>query len=256
MSSIYDKILKNQQNGRIAALCLIVNTKGATPRKSGAKMLVYDDGAIDGTIGGGTLEKAVIEDALEVIEKNEPNFYKHDLLHQHAMCCGGTVQVYIEPIMKPQRLYIFGAGHTGKALAKYACDLGFEVYVIDDRKEYLDEIRIDGVNKMNLPYEKALQALPFDDKCYVSIMTYKHEYDRDILAFCIKQPHAYLGMIGSKRKVEVTKKSFIDAGIATDLELKDVDMPMGRDLNADGPEEIAISIAGRLIEIKNKVHNE
>jgi len=249
--NIYDEILKQSSNSDKAALCIIVQTKGSTPRKVGAKMIVKEDGSITGTIGGGNLEKKVIENALKQLNENEPKLYKHDLLHQHSMCCGGSVEVYIEPIQKMKKLYIFGAGHTGNALANLAKGLSFDTYVIDDRKEYLDEMKVEGVNKMNLDYKKVLPSLPFDNDTFIVIMTYEHAYDRDILAYCIKQPHAYLGMIGSKRKVEITKKMFKEGKLASKTELDAVDMPMGMNINADGPEEIAVSIMAKLISVKN-----
>ncbi len=234
-----------------SAICIIVGTKGSTPRKVGAKMLVNKGGRTYGSIGGGALEKKVIENALIVIEKNEPKTFRHDLLHQHNMCCGGTIDVYIEPILKKNKLYIFGAGHIGQALAKYAIDINFEIFVIDNRKEYIDQLNLKDVNKMNLDFEQALNILPFDEQTYVAIMTYSHPIDRTILAFCIKQKRAYLGMIGSTRKVEMTKKIFIEAGTATAEELKTVDMPMGIDIKSDSPNEIAISILAKLIETKH-----
>ncbi len=235
------------------ALCIIVATKGSTPRKVGAKMLVSKNKTILGTIGGGALEKKVIENAIQVIEKNKPQTFRHDLLHQHNMCCGGTVDIYIEPIMKKNKLYIFGAGHTGQALARYALDMNFEVVVIDDRKEYIDQIKIPEINKMHLDFEQALSLLPFDEQTYVAILTYSHPIDRTILAFCIKKKHAYLGMIGSLRKVEMTKKMFAEGGIATLEELDAVDMPMGIDIKGESPNEIAISIIAKLIETKQTI---
>ncbi len=243
-----NKISKSKTNG---ALCTIVQTKGSTPRKVGSKMIVTEDGKILGSIGGGNLEKKVIENALYQINKNEAKLYKHDLLHQHSMCCGGVVDIYIEPIKKVNRLYIFGSGHTGKALAKCAIDLDFDIYVIDNRKEQLDDLDSDEINKMNLDYKKVLPSLPFDNNTYVVIMTYEHSYDRDILSYCIKKPHAYIGMIGSKRKIEVTKKNFIEGKLATKKELENLDMPIGLNIKAKQPEEIAISILAKLIEVKN-----
>ena len=231
--------------------CTIVETKGSTPRKVGAKMLVFEDGSIQGTIGGGNLEKKVIENALEQIKAGKPKLFKHDLLHQHNMCCGGTMLIYIEPIMEKHKLFIFGSGHTGAALAKYASDMDFEIYVIDDRKEYLNAITTEGINKFNISYKEALPTLPFDERTYVCIMTYEHSHDRDILSFCIKQPNAYLGMIGSQRKVELTKKMFIEGAIGTPEELTRIDMPMGLSIDAEGPNEIAISILAKLIALKN-----
>jgi xanthine dehydrogenase accessory factor len=152
--------------------------------------------------------------------------------------------------MKKNKLYIFGAGHTGQALAKYAIDMDFETVVIDDRKEYLDQISQPEINKMPLDFSQALTLLPFDEQTFVAIMSYDHAIDRNILAYCIKKPHAYLGMIGSSRKVELTKKMFSEAGIATAEELNSVDMPMGIDIKSESPEEIAISILAKLIETK------
>ena len=252
VESIFEKISKAQKNNSDVALCIIVNTKGSTPREEGAKMLVYPDGNIAGTIGGGDLEKNVIANALAVLKTRKPAVFKHDLLHQHNMCCGGSVEIYIEPIMKKNKLYIFGAGHTGQALAKFAHQFNFETVVIDDRKEYIDELNAEGMNKLHMHYAQALPLLPFDDHTYITIMTYSHPHDRDILAYCLKKPFAYLGMIGSRRKVEMTKKMFADAGIGTLDELENVDMPMGLDIGAEDPDEIAISILAKLIEVKNK----
>ena len=252
MNNIFEKISEAQKNNSDVALCIIVNTRGSTPREEGAKMLVYPDGKVTGTIGGGDLEKKVIANALNVLKTKRPSFFKHDLLHQHNMCCGGSVDIYIEPIMKKNKLYIFGAGHTGHALAKAAVPFNFETVITDDRKEYLDEIKSDGVNKLNMHYTQALPLLPFDEHTFITIMTYIHPYDRDILAYCLKKPFAYLGMIGSRRKVEMTKKMFSDAGIGTMEELEKVDMPMGIDIGAEDPDEIAISILAKLIEVKNK----
>ncbi len=229
---------------------MIVNTKGSTPREKGAKMLVYSNGEIYGSIGGGELEKAVISNALKCLKTGRPELFKHDLLHQHNMCCGGSVEIFIEPLMEKNKLYIFGAGHTGHALARHALSLDFEVVIIDDRKEYLDQIDLDGVNKLHLHYEQALPLLPMDEQTYICIMTYSHPYDRDILSFCIKKSVAYLGMIGSQRKVEMTKKLFVEAGVGTDAELEKVDMPMGIDIAAETPDEIAISILAKMISVR------
>lgn len=253
MQNIFDKIAEAAKRNKSVALCTIVNTKGSTPRKVGAKMLVYENGEIFGTIGGGELERAVIEDALEQLKNGKPQIFHHDLLHQHGMCCGGTVDIYIEPVMKKNKLYIFGAGHTGQALARYASTLNFEIVIIDDRKENLDEVEIENLNKLNLHYSQALPLLPFDAHTYICIMTYSHPYDRDILAYCLKKTFAYLGMIGSKRKVEMTKKMFIEGRIATPDELEKVDMPMGFDIGAEGPDEIALSILAKLVAVKNGV---
>lgn len=253
MKNIFEIIAEARQLEEEVALCIVIHTKGSTPRNVGAKMLVFSDGRISGTIGGGHLEKKTIADALDVLKAKKPAVYKHELLQQHNMCCGGAMEIYIEPVMQKNKLYIFGAGHTGHALAEYALDFDFEVVVIDDRKEYLDKIATQGINKLNNNYREVLPVLPFDDHTFICIMTYSHPFDRDILAACLKKPHAYLGMIGSQRKVEMTKKMFEEGMIATKTELDEVDMPMGVDIGAEGPEEIAISILAKMIAVKNKM---
>jgi len=239
--------------GEDAAICTVVNTKGSAPRKVGAKMIVLLNGQISGTIGGGALEKGVIENALDVIKTIEPRLIRYDLLHQFNMCCGGTMDIFIEPVMKKNKLYIFGAGHMGRALANTAVLLPFEVVVIDDRKDELDKLDNPDISKMQLGYTTALPLLPFDNQTYICIMTYSHPNDRDILAFCMNKTYAYLGMIGSRRKVEITKKRFKEALISTEEELEKVDMPMGVDIDAESPEEIAISILGKIIKTKNQI---
>ena len=147
------------------------------------------------------------------------------------MCCGGTVLIFIDPIMTKKKLYIFGAGHTGAALAGYAQNMDFEIFVIDDRPEYLAQINTPDVNTFGLSYKNVLPSLPFDTDTFVVIMTYEHSHDRDILSYCINQPHAYIGMIGSQRKIELTKKMFIEGNICSPEKLETVDMPIGMKIN-------------------------
>lgn len=253
MKSIFESVSELERSQSKGALCTIVHTKGSTPRKEGSKMIVLESGEIKGSIGGGDFEKKVIENAIDVIRKRRPAFYRHDLLNQHGMCCGGSIEIFIEPIMPKHKLYIFGAGHTGHSLAQYAVNFDFEIYLIDDRKDYLDAIKLSGINKMCLPHLEALKALPFDENTFITILTYSHPIDRDILAYCLQKPHAYLGMIGSQRKVKMTEKMFDVGGISNKSQLSNVDMPMGIDIHAESPDEIAISILAKLIQVKNKV---
>lgn len=243
------ELLKKENQS--AALCTVVSTKGSTPRKTGAKMLVFENSKIYGTIGGGNLEKQVIENALKAIETNTAKLYKFELLQQLGMCCGGTVEIFIEPIMEKNKLYIFGAGHVGNALSHFASQTGFEVTVIDDRKEYIENLQSEKVDKIYSHFDKAIEKLKFDKNTYIVIVTYSHPSDRTILSLCVNKPNAYLGMIGSRRKIEVTRKKFIESKIAAESQLNKIDMPIGLDINPDTPAEIAVSILAKLIEIKN-----
>jgi xanthine dehydrogenase accessory factor len=251
LKSIYEKISEPEE--KKTALCIITSSKGSTPRKTGTKMIVYEDESIFGTIGGGYFEKQVIRDAIEVIKTSKPRQVKYDLVHQLGMCCGGTLEVYIEPVMKKNTLYIFGAGHTGQALAKYALDFEFEIFLIDDRKEYIEQCHLPDVNKMNLGFSDAIRFLPFNKQTYIAILTYDHRIDREIAAYCCKKEFAYLGMIGSRRKAEMTKKLFIESGAGTEVDFNKIHTPIGMDINAESPEEIAVSIISEIIKIKNKI---
>jgi xanthine dehydrogenase accessory factor len=253
MRNIIEKINSLIKEKKKFAVCTIITTKGSVPRHVGTKMIVLEDSKIVGTIGGGAFEKKVIENALEVIKSNKPELFKHDLLQQHGMCCGGYVEIFIEPVMKNKKLYIFGAGHTGQALAGFAENFDFDVFLIDDRKEYLDSFNSEKVNKMNLDHNRALKALTFDDETFIVIVTYEHKLDRDILSYCIHKPFAYLGMIGSDRKIKFTRQMFLEGNLATEQELEKVNMPVGIEIGAESPGEIAISILAELIKFKNQV---
>jgi xanthine dehydrogenase accessory factor len=255
MKSLFKIIEEVKAKGENSALCIIVSTSGSTPLKTGSKMLVTENGEIFGTIGGGNLEKIVIENATTLIQKQESALFNHNLVQQHGMCCGGTVSIYIEFIMRPDKLYIFGSGHVGRALAKLASDLPFEVFVVDERKKELDQMKVTDVNKVPLAYNEILPHLPFNPNVYIAVMTYDHQIDREILAYCMKKEFAYLGMIGSKRKVEITKKMFLSTQLFSEREFAEIDTPMGININAESPEEIAISIMAKLIEVKNNKHN-
>ncbi|MCH8318066.1 MAG: XdhC family protein, partial [Bacteroidetes bacterium] len=237
-----------------AALCTVVNTKGSTPRKQGAKMLVMEDGKIFGTIGGGTLEQKVIENAIEVIKKKRAATFTHALVHDHGMCCGGTVEIFIEPIMNRKKLYIFGAGHIGKSLGKFAKELDFNVSLIDERDDVFNGWDVRGYNVIHKKHKRAFKELTFDENAFITVITHNHAYDREIIAHCNKQPHAYLGMIGSLRKVEIAKKTFRAGKILTEKEMKDIDWPMGVAIDVQTPEEIAISILAKLIDVRSKMN--
>lgn len=249
--SLYTKILQIENSDTKAALCTIINTKGSAPRKTGSKMIVYQNGTIAGTIGGGALEKLVIEQALEVIKNKVSKVVAHNLVKDLAMCCGGTVELYIELIMNKKKLYIFGAGHIGKALAKFACDLDFTTTLIDDRYDAFDDFNVGDCNIVKEHHATAIEKLIFDTATFVVILTHDHQFDREILALTSKKPHQYIGMIGSERKVEIAKKNLIASNILEASEIAGIDMPIGLDIKAITPQEIAISILGKLIDVRN-----
>ncbi len=214
-------------------------------------MLVYADGRLEGTIGGGALEKKVTEQALEALRNNAPTMVVHHLVSELAMCCGGTVQLFIEPIMNRKKLYIFGAGHTGKALAGFAAALDFNVTLVDDRYDTLENTVLPDCTVMHEHHTHAITQLPFDEHTFIVILTYTHANDREILALVSQKQHGYIGMIGSERKVLVARKNLVASNMMNEAELDAIDMPIGIDIRAITPQEIAISILAKLIDVRN-----
>lgn len=248
---MFDEIVNITKEASGAVLCIVVQTKGSTPRKVGTKMIVKEDGSIVGTIGGGNLERNVIEQALIQLERHEANTFKYDLVKELEMCCGGSVAVYMEPIMKTKKLYIFGAGHTGEALADIASKLDFEITLFDDRKDYIAPIKNKDVKTQLIDFDKDLGSITIDDHTYIVIMTYSHPVDKQILSYYVDKDLAYLGMIGSQRKTEVAKKMLKNEQLGTTQQIKRIDMPIGVEINAESPMEIAVSILAKLIAVKN-----
>jgi xanthine dehydrogenase accessory factor len=240
----------NQTEQRTFALCIIVETKGSTPRKTGAKMKVYEDGRIEGTIGGGNFEKKVIEDAVEQMKSGEPRLFEHHLLQEHEMCCGGSVKVYIEPVVPKKQLIIFGAGHVGKALSELAVKADFEVTVVDDRPEYILSVNHPEVKTIEGDFLESLKNISFSQHTFSVILTYNHDTDRKILKYCLENPFGYIGFIGSQRKIIITKKLMQSFGISED-KINAADMPVGLHIHAETPFEIAVSILAKLISVRN-----
>ncbi|NOZ45551.1 MAG: XdhC family protein [Chlorobi bacterium] len=256
MDNIYAKIIESENENIDCALCIITSIKGSTPRKPGSKMLVYSSGKIFGTIGGGSLENQVIKDALETLKIGKPKYFKHNLLEDHSMGCGGNVEIYIEPILKSYDLYIFGAGHIGKALAKQANKLGFKVTVIDERESIFDDFNSEVIRTINKNHNEAFKELQFNKRVFITSITHKHGYDYDVIAHCAKKEFAYLGMIGSKRKIETAKKSYLQNNILTEKEIEKIDWPMGVPITCETPEEIVVSILAKLIDVRGKLNKQ
>ncbi len=254
MESIYKKISEIEKSNKSAALCTIINTSGSTPRKTGTKMIVYNDGTIFGTVGGGSLEKKVIKNAIETIKNKTPQVFKYALTQKEGMGCGGSNDIFIEPITGTSKLIIFGAGHIGKTLAKFAKQVNFSVTLVDDRQDIFNDFDTKEFQIIQKNYNLAFDELQFDDNTYIASITREHSFDRDIIAFCAKQPHAFLGMIGSKAKIATAKKIFLSEKILTEEQMSTINWPMGIDIKCNTPEEIAVSILAKLIDVRSKLN--
>lgn len=250
MKSIYTEISKIEKDGTVAALAILIDSTGSTPRKATTKMIVFENGSIFGTIGGGKLEHLVIEEAKKVIKSNTPGVFEYDLTMDAGMSCGGFAKVYIEPIETQKKLYIFGAGHIGSYLAKISIDLGFNVTLIDEREGIFNDLNNNKISFINETHSKAINEVVFNKNTFICVMTHNHEYDREIIGMCGKHKFAYLGMIGSKSKIALNRKIFLEKEILTNEEMDKIDWPMGVKINCQTPEEISISILAKLIDVK------
>jgi xanthine dehydrogenase accessory factor len=229
-----------------------LTTLGSSPQKMGAKMIVYDDGTTLGTIGGGNLEYQIIAEARKCLETGAPRISAFNLGPELAMCCGGKVEVLIEPMMVEDKFYIFGAGHIGKELAPLALKLGMDVTVIDEREEFARIERFPkGCHLIADRHEVALRQISLDAHSFVTICTHRHDYDSDILAQVLPKETAYVGMIGSRSKLAKAKLRLRTQGVSETLFHK-IHTPMGLDIGAVSPFEIALSIAAEITAIRRK----
>ncbi|MCX6155831.1 MAG: XdhC/CoxI family protein [Candidatus Kapabacteria bacterium] len=252
MTEIFSKITEIINNRQSAVIATVVACSGSTPGKIGFKMLVTAGGSTVGTVGGGAVENAVIKKCLELIKTSGSELLKYNLVRDLGMQCGGQMEIFIESISSKNKLYIFGAGHIGAALARLVENLDFDTYIIDDRKNIFDGWITKKLKLVNEDYHEFISKRDFDDSTYIVSVTRSHAADLDIIRLCIHQKFAYFGVIGSRRKAEEMKKVLINGSEATEEQFNKIDIPLGLDIGAIGPHEIAISIASGLIKMKNQ----
>ncbi len=253
MYNFFSKLNKALIDRKKAAICTIVDTKGSTPRKNGSKMLVFENGNIEGSVGGGQMEFFIIKKAIDVIKNNKPGLFSFGLDADFKMACGGTVSVFIEPLPHKNNLIIFGAGHIGKLLAKWAVKFNFDITFVDDRKNIFDDILSDEFTILNENYNSAIKKINFSQNSFVCVITHSHSYDKEIAALCGKKNIAFLGVIASKTKARKISKSLSEDYNFSQNQINRINMPMGIPMNCETPEEIAISILAKLIDVKNSL---
>ncbi len=242
--NLFDIILKAQQEHKRCVLCTLVKTQGSTPQKAGAKMLVFADGSIAGTVGGGNKEYQVIQKALDLMKCNETTALF--TLQEDT----DTMEFFLEQILLPPNLYIFGGGHVGKALATLAQHFPFAITIIEPRTNLLSN-ETDYFRIIREDYLTSLSTLHFDEDTFSVITTSSHETDKELLIRLAQKPHAYLGLIGSTKKIESIKNYCLQNQYLTEEQLASIDMPIGIKIAAKTPEEIAVSILAKLIDVKN-----
>lgn len=232
------------------AVATVTGHQGSTPAEPGAKLLVRADGTFHGTVGGGHLEQLVLADARACLEKGEARAFRYPLGAKLGQCCGGVVDVFVEPVNHGPRLYLFGAGHVGQALCRTLEDTPFRVHLVDERPEWLHGERIPAsVVRHEEPWDVFAARASWDARrTYVAVMTHRHDVDQDIIAFAVEKPARYLGLIGSRTKWARFRQRLEARGL-TARQLDRVRCPMGVETGGKSPQEVAVSIAAGLLQV-------
>jgi len=250
---LFEEIVRMRQAGQRGALATIVHTNGSIPSYESSRMLVREDGSISGTVGGGCVEAEVWAAAKEVIQNEQPRKMtfnlNHDAAYDAGLICGGTLEIFVEPLLPPPMLYLFGGGHVCAALARVAHPAGFAIGVVDDRETYANKERFPMAAEIFTSYEDAFEKIHPNSSTFLVIVTRGHKDDMRVLAWAVKTDARYIGMIGSKRKVISTYKALEKEGYALD-QFEKVHAPVGLEIGALAPEEIAVSITAELIAVR------
>jgi xanthine dehydrogenase accessory factor len=257
MREVFEAILRAEQDGEAAALVTVVSTEGSTPQKAGAKMVVYADGRIVGTIGGGCVEAEMTWRARQVIESRRPQLASYDLTPDQAgedgLVCGGRMEAFIEPIESVPTLCLFGAGHVAQPLARMAKSVGFRVEVADDRLKFAnrerfpdaDEVLVDG-------FAAAAGRMTLGRNSYAVVVTRGHGGDTEALQAVVGKGLRYVGLLGSRPKLVHIAAALEEKGL-TPAALAEIRCPLGLEIGAMAPEEIAVSILAEMIAVRRGV---
>ncbi len=255
---LFEEIVRMRKAGQRGALATIVHTNGSIPSYESSRMLVREDGSVSGTIGGGCVEAEVWAAAKEVMQQEQPRKMtfnlNHDADYDVGLICGGTLEIFVEPLLPQPMLYIFGGGHVSLAVARAASAAGFGIGVIDDRAAFANSERFPMATEVHISYEEAFEKLKPNASSYLLIVTRGHKDDMRVLAWAVRTPARYIGMIGSKRKVISVYKALEREGYSPE-EFERVNAPVGLDIGALSPEEIAVSIAAELIAVRRNAKN-
>jgi len=253
MNSIYKALSELETAHQSAALCTVVKTSGSTPRHSTSKLLVYPDGHILGTVGGGELENRVRKEALASLQDGQPRLLSYkmtDPSRGDAGVCGGQVEVFVEPILPAPIVVVLGGGHVGKAVAHLANWLGFRIAVSDDRPEFCTpELNPDADEFYPIPMAELPLHLNITKQTALILTTRGNNLDIAGLPALLESQAGYIGVIGSRKRWSETVKSLNEAGIS-DEQLKRVHSPIGLGIGAETPEEIAVSIMAEVLMLR------
>lgn len=252
--AVFDALSEARKSGKSCILAIIVRAQGSVPRHAGSKMLIFPDGRLVGSIGGGELESRVVAEAQKLLQNGDPTVLHYELADPQSGdpgVCGGQVDIYMEPVMPEPTVLVIGCGHVGQALVELAHWLGFHVIACDDRQDlcnpqatpYADEYQV-------IPPDKIAETIAVHSRTYIAAVTRNVTIDVAMLPALLESPAPYIGVIGSRRRWVTTLKHLEESGI--DLQrLSRVHAPIGLELNAETPREIALSIMAEIVMLKS-----
>ncbi len=260
MKDVLEAALRATANGEPAALVTVTATEGSTPQKAGAKMVVYPDGSIVGTIGGGCVEAEMTRRARHVIETRRAQVASYDLTPDQAgedgLVCGGRMQVFIEPLEGTPTLCLFGAGHVAQPLARMAKAAGFRVEVADDRVKFANRERFPEADLIVLDgFAEAAARMTLGRNSYAVVVTRGHRGDEDALQAVLGKGLRFVGLLGSRPKLVHVVAALEERGVEA-AELASVHCPLGIEIGALTPEEIAVSVLAQMIAVRRGVAPE
>jgi xanthine dehydrogenase accessory factor len=252
--AVFAAALRALERGEEAALVTIVSTQGSTPQRVGARMLVFADGRIIGTIGGGCYENDAAGRARESIRTRRAGIARYDLsdalAEENGLICGGRMEVFIEPLDPSPRLIVVGAGHVSQHVARMAADVGFRVHVLDDREAFANRDRFPSADEITVAELAGfLAAADLPPSAYVVVVTRGHTHDLAAMRALAGRPLRYVGMIGSRAKVARIFDTLAGEGASPDW-LAGVRAPIGLQIGAVTPEEVAVSIVAELVAVR------
>jgi xanthine dehydrogenase accessory factor len=254
MREVLEAAVRAEARGERAALVTVVSTEGSTPQKAGARMLVYADGGIVGTIGGGCLEAEMTWRAREAIEGRRPKLVSYDLTPDQAgedgLVCGGRMQVFIEPIEGTPVLCLFGAGHVAQPLARMAKACGFRVEVADDRVKFANAERFPDADLLVVEgFSAAAEKMTLGPNSFAIVVTRGHRGDAEALQAALGRGLRFVGLLGSRPKVVHIFAELRERGVSREA-LATVHAPLGLEIGAQTPDEIAVSILAEMIAVR------
>ncbi|MGA2134212.1 MAG: XdhC/CoxI family protein [Bryobacteraceae bacterium] len=251
---VYEELLRLRKLGQKCAVATIVQVRGSIPSYESAKLLVREDGSMIGTVGGGCVEAEVWNAAREVIASEQPKHLSfnlsQDAAYDNGLICGGQLDIFVEPVLPVPGAFIFGAGHISKSISKIANLAGFRTTIVDNREAFANRERFPEADEIHAAeYEEVFGKLPVNETSYLIIVTRGHRDDMRVLQWAVSTNARYIAMIGSKRKVISVIKELEKEGIAAQS-LERVYAPMGLEIGAVSPEEIAVSVVAEMIAVR------